>query len=53
MRKCIRIFSVICFFAVSAVMMLLMIGYIRIPDEMTVTDYDLLNIIETNEFTVI
>lgn len=43
MRKCIRIFSVICFFAVSAVMMLLLIGYVRIPDVMTVSEYDHLN----------
>lgn len=43
MRKCIRIFSVICFFAVSAVMMLLMIGYVRIPDVMTVSEYDRIN----------
>ena len=44
MRKCIRIFSVICFFVVSAVMMLLMIGYVRIPDVMTVTEYDSMNV---------
>ena len=43
MRKCIRVFSVICFFAVSAVMMLLLIGYVRIPDVMTVSEYDHLN----------
>lgn len=40
MRKCIRVFSVICFFVVSAIMMFLMIGYARIPDVMTVTEYD-------------
>lgn len=43
MRRCIRIFSVICFFVVTAVMMLLMIGYIRIPDVMTVAEYDRIN----------
>ena len=40
MKKCIRIFSIICFFVVSAIMMLLMIGYARIPDVMTVSEYD-------------
>ena len=40
MRKCIRVFSVICFFVVSAIMMFLTIGYARIPDVMTVTEYD-------------
>lgn len=47
MRKCIRIFSVVCFFAVSAIMMLLMVGYIRIPDEMSVTEYDRMNVGKT------
>ena len=40
MKKCIRIFSIVCFFVVSAIMMLLMIGYARIPDVMTVSEYD-------------
>lgn len=43
MRRCIRVFSVICFFVVMAVMMLLMIGYVRIPDVMTVAEYDRIN----------
>ncbi len=44
MRKCIRIFSVICFFAVSAILMFLMVGYVRIPDVMTVNEYDAINV---------
>ena len=43
MRRCIRVFSVICFFVVTAVMMLLMIGYVRIPDVMTAAEYDRIN----------
>ncbi len=44
MRKCIRSLSVICFFAVSTIMLFLMIGYVRIPDEMTVNEYDKINV---------
>ncbi len=44
MRKCIRIFSVICFFTVTAILMLLMVGYVRIPDVMTVNEYDAINV---------
>ena len=47
MRQCIRIFSVICFFVVTTVMMLLMIGYVRIPDVMTVTEYNRINVGKT------
>ncbi len=47
MRKCIRIFSVVCFFTASAIMMLLMVGYIRIPDVMSVTEYDRMNVGKT------
>ena len=47
MRKCIRIFSVICFFVVSAILMFLMVGYVRIPDVMTVSEYDKINIGKT------
>lgn len=47
MRKCIRVFSVICFFAVSAILMFLMIGYVRIPDVMTVSEYDEMNVGKT------
>ncbi len=47
MRKCVRIFSVICFFIASAVLMFLMIGYVRIPDVMTVNEYDKINIGKT------
>ena len=44
MRKCIRIFSIICFFTVCTVLMFIMIGYVRIPDEMTVNEYDKINV---------
>lgn len=47
MRKCIRVFSVICFFAVSAILMFLMIGYVRIPDVMTVSEFDEINVGKT------
>lgn len=47
MRKCIQCFSVICFFAVSTIMLFLMVGYIRIPDEMTVSEYDKINVGKT------
>ena len=47
MRQCIRIFSVICFFVVITVMMMLMIGYVRIPDVMTVTEYNRINVGKT------
>ncbi len=44
MRKCIRVFSVICFFAVTAILLFLMVGYVRIPDVMTVSEYDAINV---------
>lgn len=44
MRKCIRIFSIICFFTVCTVLMFIMIGYVRIPDVMTVNEYDKINV---------
>lgn len=47
MRKCIRVFSVICFFLSGTVLMLMMIGYVRIPDEMTVNEYDEINVGKT------
>ena len=47
MKKCIRVFSVICFFVTGAVLMLMMIGYVRIPDEMTVNEYDEINVGKT------
>lgn len=47
MRKCIRIFSIICFFAASAVLMFLMVGYVRIPDVMTVNEYEKINVGKT------
>lgn len=47
MQRYIRIFSVVCFFTVSAIMMFMMIGYIRIPDVMSVTEYDRMNVGKT------
>lgn len=44
MRRCIHVFSVICFFAVSCILFFLMIGYVRIPDVMTVNEYDKINV---------
>ncbi|MCQ2485402.1 MAG: SpoIVB peptidase [Clostridia bacterium] len=47
MKKCIRVFSAICFFLSGTVLMLMMIGYVRIPDEMTVNEYDEINVGKT------
>ena len=44
MKKCIRAFSAVCFFLSGAVLMLMMIGYARIPDEMTVNEFDEINV---------
>lgn len=47
MKKCFRVFSAICFFVTGAVLMLMMIGYARIPDEMTVSEFDEINVGKT------
>ena len=47
LKKCIRIVSVICFFVSGVIMMLLVVGYVRIPDEMTITEYDEINVGKT------
>ncbi len=47
MRKCIRIFSVICFFAAISILMFIMVGYVRIPDVLTVSEYDEMNVSKT------
>ena len=47
LKKCIRIVSVICFFVSGVIMMLLVVGYVRIPDEMTITEYDKINVGKT------
>ena len=47
MKKCIRVFSAVCFFLSGAVLMLMMIGYARIPDEMTVNEFDEINVGKT------
>lgn len=44
MKQCIRIISLICFFVCGVVMMLVIVGYVRIPDEMTVSEYDEMNV---------
>lgn len=47
MKKCFRVISVICFFVSGAVLMFVMIGYARIPDEMTVSEFDEINVGKT------
>ena len=47
MRNCFRVFSVICFFLAGAVLMFVTIGYARIPDEMTVNEFDEINVGKT------
>lgn len=47
MKQCIRIFSLICFFVSGVVMMLIIIGYVRIPNEMTISEYDAINVGKT------
>lgn len=44
MKKCFRVFSVICFFITGAVLLFVMIGYVRIPDEMTVNEFNEINV---------
>lgn len=47
MKKCVRVFSLICFLMSGIVMMLIIIGYVRIPDEMTIGEYDEINVGKT------
>ena len=47
MQRCFRVLSVICFFVVGAVLVFVMIGYARIPDEMTITEFDRINVGKT------
>ena len=47
MCRCFRVLSVICFFTVGAVLVFVMIGYARIPDEMTVSEYDRISVGKT------
>lgn len=37
----------ICFFAAGVIMMLVIVGYVRIPDEMTISEYDEMNVGKT------
>lgn len=47
MKQCIRVFSLICFLVSGVVMMLIIIGYVRIPNEMTISEYDAINVGKT------
>lgn len=47
MKQCVRIFSLICFFVSGVVMMLIIVGYVRIPNEMTISEYDAINVGKT------
>lgn len=37
----------ICFFVTGVIMMLVIVGYVRIPDEMTIGEYDEMNVGKT------
>lgn len=47
MKQCVRIISMICFFVSGVIMMLVIVGYVRIPDEMTIGEYDEMNVGKT------
>lgn len=47
MKKCFRFFSAICFFLTGAILLFMMIGYVRIPDEMTVNEFHQINVGKT------
>ena len=47
MCRCFRVLSVICFFVAGAVLVFVMIGYARIPDEMTVSEFDRISVGKT------
>lgn len=47
MKQCVRVFSLICFFVSGVVMMLIIVGYVRIPNEMTISEYDAINVGKT------
>lgn len=47
MKQCVRVFSLVCFLLSGIVMMLIIIGYVRIPDEMTIGEYDEMNVGKT------
>ena len=47
MKQCVRIISMICFFVTGVIMMLVIVGYVRIPDEMTIGEYDEMNVGKT------
>lgn len=47
MKQCVRIISMICFFVSGVIMMLVIVGYVRIPDEMTISEYDKMNVGKT------
>lgn len=47
MKKCFRITSIICFFLSGVILLYVMVGYVRIPDEMTISEYDEINVGKT------
>ncbi|MBP9988383.1 MAG: SpoIVB peptidase [Ruminococcus sp.] len=47
MKKCVQLFSLISFTVSGVILMLLIIGYARIPDEMTINEYDEINVGKT------
>ena len=38
----------ICFFVSGVIMMLVIVGYVRIPDEMTIGEYDEMHMFDKN-----
>ena len=48
MKQCVRIISMICFFVSGVIMMLVIVGYVRITDEMTIGEYDEMHMFDKN-----
>lgn len=47
MKKLLKITSAVSFVLCSVILMFLLVGYVRIPDEMTITQYDEINVGKT------
>lgn len=47
MKKCIKLLSLFLFAVSGVILMLLIVGYARIPDEMTINEYDEINVGKT------
>jgi len=47
LNRCLKITSAVCFVLCSVILMFLLVGYVRIPDEMTITQYDEINVGKT------